>query len=899
LEFRILGPVEVLVGGRPIALGPPKQRVVLVELLRRRRAVPRDALIAALWGDDPPKSAVGSLQVYVHGLRRALGERRIATRGSTYALDLEGAAVDADELARRLDDGRAALAEGRPADAAAAADAALQLWRGAPLADLADHGDVAGFARELEDRRLEAVELRNDAWLALGRHDLVLQQIDREIEAQPYRERLRAHQMLALYREGRQADALAAYRATRERWAEDLGLEPTRALQDLERAMLRQDSSLTAPAARPPRRTSLPAPPTPLVGRELEVAAVRALLRTARLVTLIGPGGIGKTRLALAVAAEHADESDHGALFVDLSAVFDPALVLPMVAQALDVPADAPALRAAVAAALAARPALLVLDNLEQIIDAADDVAQLLAAVPELRVLATSRAPLRLAAEHEYRVPPLPVPRATAGGAELTQNESVQLFLARARAAGQVLDASDDVAELCRALDGLPLALELAAARTKLLSPREIRERVAHDAGILATRVRDVPRRHATLADTIAWSLDLLDAPERDAFAKLGVFVGGCTADAASFAGVRLETLEQLVDHSLLQRVQRAGLPRFTMLQTVRRAALERAGADAHRRHAEWLTSLAESIEADLAGGGDTAARLDELEAELDNLRAALAWAIDADAPGLALRLISASRPLWEIRGRLREGRAWLDQVVRAAGTRHPDLRAKVLGFAGTAALRAGALDEAETRWREMLALFEQLEDAEGIARGLSDLGTAAAARGDWAESRRLLGDAAARFRELDEPKRLAVVLANLGHVAAHDGDVDAAVDVTLEALALQRELGDEQRQAISLNNLASYACDAGELAEADRRLDECAAVADRIGYREVVAHTLVTRARIALARDDPAGALAFAAEADAVFAEAGVELAGTEAERFAAVKAEARRAVKAPPSRA
>lgn len=885
MELHILGPVEVVADGRAIALGPPKQRAVLVELLRARGAVARERLIASLWRDEPPKSAVGSLQVYIHGLRRALGERRIETVGAAYRLRLDdGDRVDADEFTRLVDRARTALVYERAADAVNDVVAALELWRGAALADVAELGELSTFAGELEERRIEALELRNDAWLELGRHDLVLDEIERLVAAEPYRERLRAQQILALYRDGRQADALTAYRATRDAWDEELGIEPTPALRELERAVLRQDEALAGPdRVERSERRPLPQPPTPLVGRRLEIASVAALLRgRARLVTLVGAGGTGKTRVALAVAAELELEFGEGAVFVDLSPIDDPELLVTTIAAALDVGADA------LGEHLASRNLLLVLDNLEQIVDAAGDIGALLNAAPRLRVLATSRTPLRLAAEHEYPVQPLPVPRPGAAADELARNEAVQLFVTRAHAAGVELSVGDDVAALCRRLDGLPLALELAAARTKLLGPAEILERIERDVSLLASSTRDVPRRQATLAATIQWSLDLLGDDERRAFGRLGVFAGGFTVDSAAHVGVDLDALASLVDKSLLQR--REG--RFAMLETVRSFAIELLDDDIRRMHAEWLTALAERVESQVISDADTAALLDELEHELDNIRTALAWTIDAREVELALRLASATRSIWEIRGRLREGASWLERVLAVAGDEHPELRAKVHGFAGVAAFRRGALDAADVHWQTMLALFQQLGDREGIGRGLSDVGTLAAARGEWEQSRELLERAAAVFRELGERKRLAVVLGNLGHVAGHVGDFEGGIALTMEALELERELGDRMRTAISLNNLGSFAAETGEHEEARRWLGECAEVALAIGYHEVIAHALVTHAKIALTEGDAAEAARVAAAADVVFADLGSEMPGVEGERFKELKDEVRAAL-------
>ena len=876
IEFRVLGPLEVAVDGVCAELGGAKQRALLAELLLQAgHAVSRDALVDAIWGDDAPRSAVGSLQVYVHGLRRAFDANRIETSGAAYRLHVEPGELDLEQFRAAVKRARAALTEGRPAAAAADLDRALALWRGGALADLPGH---AG-GRALEQERLEAAELRNDAWLELGRHDLVLPALERLIADQPYRERLRAQQMLALYQAGRQAEALGAYRRASTVWRDELGVEPTPMLQELERAILRHDPSLSQPSLRA-AEPRLPVPVTPLVGRRLEIAAVGALLRSdARLVTLVGPGGTGKTRLAIAAAAELAPELPGGAIFVDLSAVADPELVLPTVEQEAG-------------DELRRREVLLVLDNFEQVLAAAGRISELLASAPQLRVLVTSRAPLRLAAEREYPVPPLPLPRPNATPAELEQNDAIRLFVERARTLDPAFaldtDAGRAVARLCRFLDGLPLAIELAAARTKLLAPAELADRLEQRPDTLGAGPRDVPARHATLVATIEWSYDLLRDDEREALTRLGVFAGGCTLAAAEqVCGITIDQLAALVDNSLVQRRRLPDGPRFALLETVRRFALDRLadGDEVRRRHAEWVAELAAQADAKVLGGGDSAVWLDRVEAEHDNVRVALAWFLETGAAELALEVATALRSFWEFRGHLPEGRRWLDEALAAGVEAPPDVRRKATGVAASLAFHSGDFERARELYADLLELARASDDAMGIARGLSDLGTVAAAVDDLDRAAELLRESVDAFNALGERGRAAIALANLGHVAQQRGDYDTAFAATLEALATEQELGDEPRAAVSLYNLGSFALHAGDLAESRRWLGQCFPLALQLGYREVLAYALSALVSLAVEEGDDLRAAELAGTADELLRVTGVALIPATSEIFRSAK--------------
>ena len=893
MEFRILGPIEALLDGRSVTLGAPKQRGVLALLLvNRRRVMTAEQLIDGLWGEAPPASAVQSLQVYVHGLRRAIGAERIETAGNGYRAVVGEEELDLDRFERALGRGRAELEASRPDDAADELRQALALWRGPALADLPDEIRRAAESERLDELRLIALELRYEAELACGRHDAVVAELEALTAEHPYRERFLQQRLLALYRCDRHAEALEVYRTAREALAEDLGLDPSPALQELERAILRQEPSLAAPAA-PTRSTRpLPVPPTPLVGRRLELAAVSALFRDegARLVTLTGPGGTGKTRLALAVAHALEPELRNGALFVGLAPVSSPELLVAAIAEALDVWQGDRPLTEGVIEHLRERRLLLVLDNFEQLLPAAPFVGELLAAAPRLWILATSRAPLRLAAEHEYPVPPFESPDAGLPFEALVQTDALRLFAARARAVDPSFEldgaSAPEVARVCARLDGLPLAIELAAARAKLLAPAEILDRLEREPNLLPSGPRDAPARQRTLAATIHWSYDLLAPDERRAFARLGVFVGGCTLEAAeAVCDVTLESLGLLVDNNLLRR--RDG--RFSMLETVRHFAVERlekaGAAELRRRHAEWLTELAETMAERTTAGEDAKTWLDRIQAEHANIRAALEWSLE-EAPELALRLASSLRLFWEVRGHFGEGESWLEDALRRAGDVAPLVRLRAVSASGAIAFRVGKHDVAHDRFSAALALARELEDELWIARALSDVGTVAAVREEWDDASVLLEESADLFRKLDIPARLATALGNLGHIAGQRGDYERAIEVTEEALAL--ESSHKANASISLYNLGSHNLHAGNREQAREWLERTIAHTLELGFKEVLAYALAAYVRLCLLEGDCARAAHLAGIADGLLADAGLQLQPQEQALFDEAKATA-----------
>jgi predicted ATPase/DNA-binding CsgD family transcriptional regulator len=593
-----------------------------------------------------------------------------------------------------------------------------------------------------------------------------------------------------------------------------------------------------------------------------------------RLFTLTGAGGVGKTRLALAVAEDLLPHFEDGVFFVDLAPITDPALVPSAIAGALEL--GEPARKTLVESLvdhLRARSMLLVLDNFEQVLAAAPLVAELLATCLRLKVLATSRAALRLSHEHEFPVPPLalPDPKRLPDLEALSQFEAVTLFIQRARAARPdfaVTDASAPaVAELCARLDGLPLAIELAAARIKLLSPQALLARLVGAHGraplqLLTGGAQDVPARQQTLRDTIQWSYNLLEPDECVLFARLAVFAGGCGLEAAEAVCTIdddlsidvLDGLSLLVDQSLLRQTEGPeGEPRFGMLETIREYAAERleVSGDAEevgRRHAEYYLAFAQRAEPELLGPRQ-GAWLERLEREHDNLRAALGWAIERDEAGLGLQLAASLWRFWELRGHLREGQDWLERMLARWPAAPTGARAQALNSAGNLANVRGEYGRAEALFEEALALRREIGSRREIADYLHNLGTVVLQRRDFERMEALLQESLSIYRELEYEHGVALSLTIWGVMSRNRGDPERARAYYQGSLALFRALGDVSHSALVLNNLARIERDQGEWERAIALCAESLAIYRELGERHGIATVLSNLAVIAQRR--------------------------------------------------
>jgi predicted ATPase/DNA-binding SARP family transcriptional activator len=810
VEVRVLGSVGLVRDGEILSL-PEKQRRLLAALAAAAgEAVPDDRLVDAIWADSPPQSASALVQVYVSQLRKALGAAAAVTRqGRGYSLELpEGDHLDADVFERLLTDAEAALAAGNARRAVALFDDGFALWHGPAYGDYAGEDFARAEAARLEELRLQA----RQSWLEarLGAGEDVAADALAMVADLPLREGPHRIAMLALYRSGRQSEALALYRTLRSRLTSELGLEPGPELRELQKRILQHDPALAVPPARAAASVPLPAAPNLLLGRQREIGELRHLLLhdRVRLLVLTGAGGSGKTRLALEAARTAAPSFANGAVFVELAPIRDPALWPSAIARALTLPEAASEQSVdSLARALRTRELLIVLDNAEHLRGAASGFADLLAQAPRLTLLVTSRVVLHLSGEHVYPVQPL------------AEEPAVELFHQRAREADDRFrpDTVDEpaVRGICARLDRLPLAIELGAARTRLLSPSDLLERLDRRLPLLTGGPHDLPARQQTLRATIEWSFDLLTSQEQRDFCRLSVFPGGWTLEGAeAVVGTSVETLASLVDHSLVRHERSSGRSRYTMLETIREFAHEQLTREESERLlcrlADYLVEFGEAADAETGAARDAAA--EKLFRELANFRTAIAWAIESD-PELALRLAWLG-PLFRLP--IGEVRSWLGRALEMSGDEPTLSRARALHAAARFAGTAHEAELSQTLWNQALELYRQLDNAPGVARAIVGLAFAAWLAGEIDRARSLYFESLELYRGLGDRDGEWIVTNNLGELEREAENYELAGELLEAAIAIAEGAGDREAAAQSIHGLGDLALAQGQTDRAE-----------------------------------------------------------------------------------
>jgi predicted ATPase/DNA-binding SARP family transcriptional activator len=831
-EARVLGPVEIANDeGATVPLPAKQTRLLAALLVAEGRAWEPDELVEAVWSGSPPASARNLVQVYVSQLRKALPAGiEVVTRGHAYAVELDDELLDAKRFERLLDESAAARRDGNAALAASLAEQALALWRGRAYGELAYDDFARTESDRLQELRLVALEERLNAQLALGRHQEVVGEALALATKHPHRERVHELVMLALYRCGRQTEALEHYAAFRASVSEELGLEPGPALNDLQRRILQQDPDLALAADPGELVAALPVPPNPLVGRRRELDELAALLarRDARLIVLTGAGGSGKTRLALEAVRRAAGSYANGAALVDLAPLRDHALVLPTIAHALGI-AEASDLEAA----LAPQERLLLVDNAEHLREAAPHFGRLVAQAPRLTILVTSRAVLHVSGEHVFEVLPL------------AEEDAVELFVQRARLLEPTFARSDenepDLREICRRVDGLPLAVELAAARIRTLPPHRLRERLDERLALLTGGPRDLPARQQTLRETVKWSVSLLGAREREAFMRLAVFPAGATLEAAEdVCGADLDALGVLVDDHLVQRGDAQEEPRFGMLETVREYALELLGDERASVELALAEHFAERAD-DLVRSGpverDWRTAVERLDPDVDNIRVALAAAARSEDRELQLRLAGGLWRYWWVRGSPGEGLDWIERALAVAEGPPTEARATALYGAAGLAWTRGDLERAQTLAEAAIPVAVDTGSTWTELSAHTVLGVVANNQGDHERARRHHR----RSIELKEQLGIepAVERLNLAVVELDAGNNEEAIELFDEVLAWHRQNENPGGIGFALLNRGLAHVNLGAFQAAERDFEEGRACFEQVGFRQQVAHGL------------------------------------------------------------
>jgi len=889
LQVRLFGAFDVRLDGVPI---PPLrtrkvQWLLALLLLHHDQALDRVWLAGTLWPESAPGSALFNLRQSLSNLRRALGPAERCLQASMVnALTLDTASVDADVIA--FD---AAIAAGDRTSL----EQAVSLYHGPLLEGCAEEW-VFAERRVREEQYLSALEKLAEQALGHGERDAAVAYLRSVIQVDPLREQAQRALIRTLANMGDHGAAVQTYRDLRVLLRRDLNIDPdpeTQTLFEQVRAEALSKSRITPAAIKPlpaPPATArqLPSPLTTLVGRKAEIEEILTALNSTRLLTLTGPGGVGKTRLAIAVGERAAEEYRDGVCFVDLAPLSEPDLLTQTVAGVLDAPEEpGRPLLATLQDFLQPKSMLLLLDNCEHLLASCADLAYaLLQRCPGLRILATSRQNLGLTGEVGWRVTALSAPPLVSLSTRdrpqkdrmslLSEYHAVQLFVVRAQQAmpGFQMTAqnAEEIARICARLDGLPLALELAAARVRSLSIAEIQSRLDDRFRLLTGGSRAALPRQKTLRALLDWSYDLLNPAEQTLLRRLSVFAGGFTLQAAEAicpelsldapatererdaydAWETLDLLSSLVDKSLVMTEQEAGRMRYRLLETMRQYAQDRLQEyremdSVKQRHRAFFVALAEEAEAQLLGP-QQAAWLQHLEGEHDNLRQAL----DASDPEGALHLAGSVWRYLKVRGYFSEGRLWLARALERENSQGaPSVRAKALHGAGILAGAQGDYRTARAYHEESLTLYRECREEAGIADALLSLGNIASEQGDYTTAHGLYSQSLDIRRRGEDRHSIATLLNNLGSIASEQGDPRAAQTLYEESLQLRRELGNRAGIAGSLNNLGNVAMDLEEYPKARALFSESLALQRELGNRLGMAMALYSLGVIAYEYED------------------------------------------------
>jgi predicted ATPase len=885
VAFSVLGPVAAFDShGAVLSLGSYRRRALLAALLLNLgHPLSVDQLIDMLWNGMAPPTAATMVHGAVAGLRKALVSRpgdgttqRIATRGGGYVLDAEPAMLDMFRFEQLLSQGRE-LAGTAPWRASHVLAEALMLWRGPALAGLEEP-----FARDtavrLDELRVDCAEVRMAAELELGRHHEVVAELELLARREPLRERLHAQLVVALYRCGRPSDALAACRRLRGTLDSELGVQPGPELRDLELAVLRRSGDLEfrgpvkAGAAR--RSRALPAQISSFVGRDRELRELARLLGAHRLVMLTGTGGSGKTRLALEAAAQIAASGRADALLVDLTSVTKASLFEDTLADAVGVRAEpGRSLAATIAGALSGRETMIVLDNCEHLLDeCAAFVQAVLAASTSMRLLATSREPLGVPGEVVYPVRPLQLAAGDEGWDRIVTCEAVRLFTSRASAARPGFAVTADDAQLvlaiCRRVDGLPLAIELAAARTAAMSLPDLAALLGDRFRLLDSAVRTADARHRSLATTMAWSYDLLTEAERTLFVRVGIFPASFDLHAATavaggtdlFGHDVLSLLSRLVVCSTVALEEGAGV-RYRLLETARQFArrylTDPQLAGLRERHARHYLALVQEAGRHLFRAG-SAAWLGRLHNESDNLRAALEWSFGPTGdPQIGAGLVTGLWHYWDLRGARGEGLHWVHAGLEAIGADRPEDRMPLLSAGALLHLGRADFEATQALAIEQLTLARAAQNQPWEGNALAMLATTAWARGQFDRAQQLYEDAITASIKGGDLWRAALEEAQLARLHRDRNEPDAARTAASRSLGHAIEVGEELARGLAVDVLASLEHRWGNASDARALAGEALAHYRLVGYEEGEASVLHLTGRIALAAHESESATA------------------------------------------